>query len=274
MRPILFDLPFIARPVYAYGALLYLSLIVGWMLTIALAHRDGLSPRLAKSCFFVTAIAALVCARLLFVLTNLDRFDRVSDIFNVANGGLVAYGGFLGGLFGSIAFCRVTRMPLLVWADCAVPSLCMGLAITRVGCLLAGCDFGIPWDGPWAVRFPQGSPAFDQQLAAGLLSASALTSLPVHPTQIYESLAGLCLFALVMRVRHVRRSPGEAFAAFGAGYAVVRYGIEMLRADQQRGSLGIFTTSQLIAIVTGIAALALLTRLSLRSRSSQSKGVC
>jgi phosphatidylglycerol:prolipoprotein diacylglycerol transferase len=261
MHPILFDLPFAGASVYAYGTALYLSLVAGWMLTLRLAERDGLARRLTRACFFTTALAALAGARLLFVVTNLDLFDDVAGVFDVSTGGLVAYGGFLGGLCGSMLFCRLARVPLLVWADCAAPSLCTGLAITRVGCLLAGCDFGAPWDGAWAVRFPRGSPAFEQQVTEGLLSAGALTSLPVHPTQVYESLAGLGLLALVLRVRHVRRAPGEALAAFGAGYAVLRYGIEILRADAQRGAAGPFSTSQIIALVTGAAALILLARL-------------
>jgi prolipoprotein diacylglyceryl transferase len=268
MRPILFELPLAGRPVYAYGTLLYLSLVVGWMLTLTLAERDGLGRRLMRACFIATAVAALIGARLLFVLTNLDLFNDVGDVFDVGAGGLVAYGGFLGGLCGSMLFCRVARVPVLVWADCAVPSLCTGLALTRVGCLLAGCDFGTPWDGAWAVRFPRGSPAFEQQVAEGLLSPNALASLSVHPTQVYESLAGLCLLALVLRVRHVRRAPGEALAAFGLGYAVLRYGIEILRADAQRGAVGPFSTSQIIALLTGAAAIVLLSRLRLRSRSS------
>jgi phosphatidylglycerol---prolipoprotein diacylglyceryl transferase len=259
MRPILFSLPFLHLPVYAYGTMLYLSLVVGWVLSLRLAEKDGLDPRTMKVCVAVTAIAALVGARLLFVITNPDVFRHVLDVFNFATGGLVAYGGFLGGLIGSIVFCRYARVPFLVWADCAVPTLCTGLALTRMGCLLAGCDFGARFDGAWAITFPRSSPAFDQQVIEGLLPIEAVASLPVHPTQIYESLAGVCLLALVMRVRRVRRSPGEALAAFAIGYGVLRYLIEIVRADAQRGSLGPWSTSQVIAFATAAAAIALIT---------------
>lgn len=268
MRPILFELPLIGLPVYAYGTFLYLSLVIGWLLSLRLAERAGLPRRLMKACFLTTAAAALIGARLLFILTNLDTVHRASDLFAVAvaNGGLVAYGGFLGGLCGSVLFCRFAGVPLLVWADCAVPALCTGLALTRVGCLLAGCDFGAPWDGApwdgaWALRFPPGSPAFVEQVALGLISAAAPSSLPVHPTQIYESLAGLGLLALVLAVRRVRRAPGEALAAFGAGYAVLRFAIEIVRADPQRGAVGPLSTSQFLALLTGVAAVWLFLRL-------------
>ncbi len=147
---------------------------------------------------------------------------------------------------------------LLAWADCVAPSLCVGLVITRVGCFLGGCDFGRDWNGPWAVQFPAGSPAFVQQRLLGLLPSGATTSLPVHPTQLYESLAGVVLLLLVIAVRRRQRASGQALAAFALGYGVLRYLIEIVRADPDRGVIGPWSTSQFIAIVTFVAATALL----------------
>jgi phosphatidylglycerol:prolipoprotein diacylglycerol transferase len=255
VRPILVDLPF-GLPLYAYGAMLCVSVLVGRYLALRLAERDGMDAKVMDRCCLWTLAAALVGARLLFVVTNLDQFDRVTDIFVWWKGGLVAYGGFLGGFLGSALFCRIHRISVLAWADCAVPSLCVGLMFTRFGCFLAGCDFGQPWDGPWAINFPAGSPAFHQQALLGLLPAGATQSLPVHPTQLYESLAGLVLLVVVMAARRRRTARGQAFVAFVLGYAVLRYGIEIVRADPQRGAVGPFSTSQFIAMATFFAAAA------------------
>jgi len=181
--------------------------------------------------------------------------DRVLAI---QKAGLVAYGGFLGGLVGSTIFCKWQKIRLLAWADCAVPSLCSGLAVTRIGCLLFGCDFGKPFDGKWAIQFPKGAPAWNQQLHEKLISADALKSLPVHPTQIYESLNGLILLGMLFLVRRYRKFSGEMFVAFFMGYAPLRYIVETLRADEQRGNIGPFSTSQFIGIVTFFAGAALL----------------
>jgi phosphatidylglycerol---prolipoprotein diacylglyceryl transferase len=269
MRPVLFTAPFLGA-VFAYGTMLYLSFVVGWWLSLRLGRQDGLSRQFMKYCFVITALSALVGARLLYVVTDPAPFRTVTDVLRMSDGGLVAYGGFLGGLLGSIVFCRLRHISVLTWGDCAVPALCTGLALTRIGCFLAGCDFGQPWDGPWAVTFPTGSPAFEQQLAQGLLAASAKASLPVHPTQIYESLAGVILLGLVLWVRRQRCAHGEALAAFAMGYAVLRYAIETVRADQNRGFVGPFSTSQLIALVTFAAGLLLLGWLRTRSRVSGS----
>jgi phosphatidylglycerol:prolipoprotein diacylglycerol transferase len=258
VRPILFELPF-GLPVYSYGAMLFLSLLVGRELALRLAEREGLDRVRMEKGFFWTVLAAMICARLLFVAANPSLFSSVGQIFDVSRGGVVAYGGFLGGLLGSAVFCRWAGVSLLTWGECAIPSLCIGLTITRVGCLLAGCDFGKPWDGPWAIQFPAGSIPFRQHVSQGLLAPEAAASLPVHPTQIYESLAGVLLLGLVWIVRRHRRAAGESLAAFAVAYAILRYAIETVRADPQRGGVGPLSTSQLIALVTCAAGLALLT---------------
>jgi phosphatidylglycerol:prolipoprotein diacylglycerol transferase len=265
MRPVLFHLPF-GIPIYTYGVMLALSLVVGWYLTLGLCARDPMERDLAGRCYVFTAVSALIGARLLYVVTNLHRFDSLFDLFRVNQGGLVAYGGFLGGFVGSAIFCRFKGMKLLAWADCAVPSLCTGLMITRIGCLMYGCDFGKPWDGSWAIHFPPDSPAFNQQRMEGLLGPNATQSLGVHPTQIYESLNGLTLFGLCLLVRRLRTFSGQVFVAFTMGYAVLRYFVETLRADAQRGSIGPLSTSQLIGVATFTAGAALLAWLLVRYR--------
>jgi len=249
VRPILFHLPF-GLPIYGYGAMLCLAVIVGRLLAVRLAERDGMDGGLMSRCCVWILVSAFVGARLLCVVTEPDQFDRAIDVFKWWKGGVVAYGGFLGGLLGTAVFCRIHGVRLLAVADCAVPSLCLGLMLTRIGCLLAGCCFGQPWEGPWAVRFPAGSPAFEQQALQGLLPAGATESLPVHPTQVYEALVGLALLSVVMAVRRRQKFPGQALVAFFLGYAALRYAIEVVRADAGRGAIGPFSTSQLIALVT------------------------
>jgi phosphatidylglycerol:prolipoprotein diacylglycerol transferase len=257
LRPILFHLPFDV-PLYSYGLMLTLSVIVGRLIAMSLAERVGINAKLADRCATWTLFGAIAGSRLLYVATNFDQFDHVLDIFAWWKGGVVAYGGFLGGLAAAMAFCRIHKISLLTWADCVAPSLCVGLAITRIGCFLGGCDFGRVWNGPWAVQFPVGSPAFVEQGLLGQLPTGATSSLPVHPTQLYESLAGLVLLMLVLAVRHRQRVSGQALAAFALGYGVLRYFIEIVRADPDRGVIGPWSTSQFIAIATFVAASVLL----------------
>jgi phosphatidylglycerol:prolipoprotein diacylglycerol transferase len=165
----------------------------------------------------------------------------------------VAYGGFLGGFIGSVAFLRYHRLPFLPWADVAVPSLASGLMITRVGCYLFGCDFGRPLTETapaWLKKlgsFPHwpegtleqgsGSPAWVQHVKERGLPPTADHSLPVHPTQIYEALVGVALLTLLLLARRRQRFRGEIFLLFTFAYGICRYLLEILRDDAERGSL-------------------------------------
>jgi phosphatidylglycerol---prolipoprotein diacylglyceryl transferase len=248
-------------PIYSYGAMLCASVMVGWFLTLALGARDGLPRELLANCYFVTAIAALVGARVLYVLTNLHEFSDLWEVLAVRRGGLVAYGGFLGGFLGSWWYLHKRGVALLPWADVAVPSLASGLLLTRIGCYLFGCDFGkpLPSAAPgWLKRmgtFPRwpsdvlegaGSPAWLQHVDQRGLSVSSLRSLPVHPTQLYESLVGGVLLLTLWRLGKARRFSGESFFAFTFGYGYLRFWLELWRDDNERGSFGPALPEQLL----------------------------
>src|SRR5262245_36095907 len=132
MHPILFHLPLPGWtlpwvnyqlhpiPIYSYGVMLGLSLVVGWYLTLGLAERDGLPKETMANCYVVTAVSAIVGSRLLYVVTNLDEFKSFWEVFALRRGGLVAYGGFLGGFIGSLVYLKSHRVRLLPWGDVAV----------------------------------------------------------------------------------------------------------------------------------------------------------
>ena len=248
-------------PIYSYGVMLGLSLVVGWYLTLTLAERDGLPKETMANCYVITAIAAILGSRILYVVTNPDEFKQASDFFALRRGGLVAYGGFLGGYLGSWLYLRSHKIRLMPWADVAVPSLASGLLITRIGCYLFGCDFGkrLPETAPAALKklgtFPhwapgtlegsEGAPAFARHLdivgkhsPAGDELLKMGHSYPVHPTQIYESLVGLALLALLLWQRKHQRFRGQIFFLFAFGYGYLRFLIETFRDDTERGEFG------------------------------------
>jgi phosphatidylglycerol:prolipoprotein diacylglycerol transferase len=254
VHPILLRLPG-GIPIYSYGVMLGLSIVLGSFISRGLAEKkDGFDPALTGWLYATTIGSALLGARVLYVLTNLDRFDQLGDFFKLTDGGLVAYGGFLGGFFGSWIYCARHKLSILAWGDAATPSMSSGLFLTRIGCLLYGCDYGQPANVPWAIHFPPGSPCYNQQRMSGLLPEHASESLGVHPTQIYESLVGLVLFLFLMWVWSRRKRRGEVMIAFTLGYGVLRFLLELLRGDDQRGAALGLSTSQIIAIVTAIAA--------------------
>jgi phosphatidylglycerol:prolipoprotein diacylglycerol transferase len=124
-----------------------------------------------------------------------------------------------------------------------------------MGCLMAGCCFGAACKLPWAISFPWRSAASESQFKAHLLESARLWSLPVHPTQIYESAASLAIAAVCLAWVHPRkRYDGQVFVAFLVLYAVARFLLEFLRRDDRGGLWGL-STSQLVGVaLVGVAA--------------------
>jgi phosphatidylglycerol:prolipoprotein diacylglycerol transferase len=274
MHPVLFSIPtpWGAIPIYSYGVMLGSSLLFAWYFIMYMGKKvEGFNRELLASCFTWTAVGAIVGSRLLYIFTNLDAYDSFGSWFDLRAGGLVAYGGFLGGFITAWTFWRIKKIPLLPFADLAAPTLASGLMLTRVGCYLYGCDYGRPLreSAPgWlqnAGTFPKwnsdaypsfacdqtinGSPAYQHHLQEYPdLMTERLSSLAVHPTQIYESLAGLALFVFATWLLLHRKFRGQVLVTVAGLYGAWRFLIEYLRDDPERGFAFGFSTSQLISL--------------------------
>ena len=272
-----FSQPWLPIPIYSYGVMLGTSMIVGWFLAIRLAKEDGISAESAGAIYMWTAVWSIVGARVLWFLTTPGV--PLSELPMVQRGGLVAYGGMIGGFLASWYGCRKRKIHLLQWGDVAAPSVVLGTGITRIGCLLFGCDYGARSDLPWAIRFPgpnemapHGSPAWQHHVNDLHLPQTAAWSYPVHPTQLYESLVGLFLFGLLMLIRHKRKFSGQVFLGWVLGYGILRPLIETIRDDEDRGLHPLplihvaISTSQIIGIVSVILGSVLLVYLVRRYR--------
>ena len=268
MLPVLFTLPtpWGPQPIYAYGVLLGLSLIAGYQIAVRVAARmDDLSEDLAGSAYLAGALSGVAGARLLYVLENRESFAEVpiAGWLDVTSGGVTAYGGFLGGLLGAAAYLAYKRAPLAAFADAAAPALALGTVLTRIGCYLYGCDFGVllPDSAPAWLKalgtFPRwqldaldiyGSPAFLYHVDRYGIASDADASLPVHPTQLYESAVGLVLLALSITLLRSRRFRGQAILAVALAYALFRFAFEYLRDDPERAFAFGFSSAQLISL--------------------------
>lgn len=263
--------PWVSLPIFSYGVMLGTSLVVGWFLVMKLAAKDGVLSSDAGPIYMWSAVWSMVGARALYVLTNLSSFDGFFDAIMLHKGGMVAYGGMIGGFLASWYGCIRRSIPLLKWADVSAPAVVLGTGITRIGCFLYGCDFGRPSSLPWALSFPNGSAAWDHHIRIGLITPDAAWSMPVHPTQLYESLVGFGLFAVLMWLRKHRTFSGQVFLAWVLGYGTLRPLLELLRDDEQRGNVGPLSTSQFIGIVSvafGLALAVILLRKNKRNPGS------
>ena len=274
MHPILFEipLPWGLQPIYAYGVLLGLSLLVGWQITVQLCKALELPGHAVSDVYLTAVIAGVVGARALYVLANLEEIGGVAEWFDLRSGGLVAYGGFLGGFAGAAVHAHLKRLPLLDLGDGAAPAIACGLFLTRIGCYLYGCDYGtrLPDDAPrWLASlgtFPhwpddsgplRGSPAFLHHVDAYGLPREALFSFPVHPTQLYEAALGVLLVVLCLFLFRRRAFRGQVLLVLCMVYGSARFLLEYLRDDPERGSAFGLSTSQLISLaLVPVAAIA------------------
>ena len=182
-------------------------------------------------------LGTIVGARGLYVLSYW-REDFASQplwqIFNIRGGGLVFYGGLIGASLACILYVRLKKLPLWKIADLLAPSIALGHAFGRLGCLMNGCCYGRACDLPWAIHFPNDHPTH----GAG-----------VHPTQIYEAVLNLGLYAALAWLYRRRRFDGQIFASYLILYAVLRAFVEIFRGDYTASYLyGQATPGQVLSI--------------------------
>jgi phosphatidylglycerol:prolipoprotein diacylglycerol transferase len=160
-------------PIRGYGTMLLLAVLSGGALAVWRGYRVGIDPDSMLSLVFWGFLPGIIGARVYYVVTHWDEFQRptlmqtLGEIINITQGGLVVYGALIGGMLGFGWFLLKYKLPLLLLLDVLTPGMLLGLAVGRLGCFLNGCCFGGVCDLPWAVRFPMGSPPYVQQAKEG-----------------------------------------------------------------------------------------------------------
>jgi prolipoprotein diacylglyceryltransferase len=180
--------------------------------------------------------------------------------------GFAAYGGMCGGTLGAVLVLRKLRLDAWRFLDAAAPAIALGYFFARVGCFMAGCDYGAPTSSWIGTTFPAGSHAFRDHVARGWIDGDAPASLPVHPTELYSAAAGLFLFFVTDRLPSCMR--GARFVALVVGYGALRSVIELFRGDASRGSVGPLSTAQCFAIATAAMAAFFVARASRSHRAA------
>ena len=172
------------------------------------------------------------------------------------NGGLVFYGGFIAATAACILYLRKHRMPFLPVADASSLGIMLGLAFGRLGCTSAGCCFGKPSTLPWAITFT------DPACLAPL-------HVPLHPTQIYESIGSFAIFGFLYATRDRFKTPGVRFWTMLILYGAARSFFEIFR-DDPRGFVGPFSESQVVS--AALIAYAVVSILRARAKAATPQG--
>jgi phosphatidylglycerol:prolipoprotein diacylglycerol transferase len=256
MAPILFKIPLTIPffghaelPIYGFGMMLVLAFIFAPWLAWWRARREGLDGDVILDMGFWIFVAGLVGARTFYCIEYWGReIHSLLEAFQYWKGGIVYYGGIVGGTIGFFAYRQFYSFPLRPYLDAIAPSIALGTFFGRLGCFLNGCCYGDQCRLPWAVSFPAESAPWWHQVKTGILSSGATSSLPVHPTQIYSALDGLVLLILLTAYYPLRRRDGEVMGLLMLTYPITRFLIEYLRNDEAAFFAGL-TISQNISVL-------------------------
>ena len=285
MHPYLIKIPLPwggAFPIASYGFMIMLGFLLSLFIARKRARRLGVEPDVMFDLCVSALLGGIIGARLFYVIYDWPAFrDNPIEIFRMDKGGLIFYGGVMGGLGVLIVLLIVKRLPLLRTMDVIASVVPLGHAFGRIGCFLYGCCFGRVTSSWLGVRFPRilepgnvrdaiynvgdkhivGSLPFVQQLQLpeGLLNRTAEWSLPVHPTQLYEAGYNLIIFGVLSFWFLRRWREGEVGWLYLALYGTARFSNEFLRADQTAVLWGL-KVAQLMCVPMVIAGLTMLVR--------------
>lgn len=250
-------------PINTYGVFLAIAFLCAIFVTVKLAERDGLPrERIYDLCLWML-LASLVGSKILMLFTEPEYRENPTQLLSLdfLRSGGVFYGGLLGAVIAGYWLMKRYKLPWWKTADACAPGIAIGNFFGRQGCFAAGCCWGKPTSLPWGVQFTE--------------AGHEITGVPIdahlHPTQLYESFAMLLVFFFLLWLHKRKRFNGQVILVYALLYSVIRFSIEFVRDDPRGDILGLTTltglsTSQMISLVIGIAALILLIT---RNRSSK-----
>ena len=249
MFPKLFEYSWLV--IHTYGFLLAVAFLVGLSISARAARRQQVDPAKIYDLGLYIAISALVGSKALLLITELGYYlDHPREIFSLATlrSGGVYYGGFILAVIVGVTMARKHKLPVWKVADCAAPGIALGQSIGRLGCFAAGCCYGKPTTSFFGVTFT--NPYSHETVGVPLM-------VPLHPVQIYESLASLILFFILWEWIKRKQFDGQVFILYLALYSCTRFVIEFFRGDVERGFVlgGLLSTSQSISLVLIIVAI-------------------
>lgn len=219
MHPILLQIG--SFTLYSYGVMVAMGTAVCMFYGLHLVYKDGLDPDKCTNVGVVTMLSGLLGCRLAFYIIEWEKlqYQPWYEFFFLWQGGLVFYGGIAVGLPVAIVMIRLYKLPMLKLMDIGGVIAPLGQAIGRIGCFMAGCCYGAPWEsGVCAVTFTDPH-------------SLAPRGVPLHPTQLYTSGALLLIFLIMLVIRKRRRFYGQVFFTYTLLHGIARMIIEQFRAD-------------------------------------------
>ncbi len=224
-----------------YGVCFVLGMGLAVLTARILAKKYKEVPLIDVVCSAVYAgIGAIIGAKFLFILVNIGLIlDGTISLLQAFQGGFVFYGGLIGGIIGLFIYVKLYKLNAMKFFELYATIVPLGHSIGRVGCFLGGCCYGIEYDGPLSV-------IYDVNIG------NTPVGIPLFPVQLLEAALLLCLFFVVLFLYIKKRHLGIQVLTYGFAYCLLRFSLEFLRGDKERGGLLGMSTSQFISLVFAI----------------------
>jgi phosphatidylglycerol:prolipoprotein diacylglycerol transferase len=242
MHPILFRIG--SFEVGTYGLLLALGFLAALWLAKRLAGQEGIAPDAVVDLSLTVLIAGILGSKLLMIIVELFNGVPLSHVFSLSM--LRAGGAVHGGILASVAAffwrVRVLKLPVAKTLDALATAVPLGQAIGRLGCIAAGCCYGLPATLPWAMSYHNPDAArFGVPL-----------DLPLHPVQAYFGLSNLIILTCLLTFRRFRKFHGQMASIFFILEGAFRLVLETWRGDIDRGfwlNMSWLSTGRLTALM-------------------------
>lgn len=239
-----------------YGLMFVIGFWIGYKIVYAMFKHEGAPESWIDKLFIYVVVATIIGSRLGHVFFY--EWDYYSahpvEIFKIWEGGLASHGGTIAIIIAIFIYSKYVTKKSVLWTfDRLVIPVALVGALIRMGNLFNHEIYGHPTDMPWGFRFVE-------NMDAWLSGHEPIFSLPSHPTQIYEALAYLALFGLLMWMywkKNMQSRPGLIFGIFLTWLFSARFFIEFVKNDQvlEEANMAINIGQQLSIpfIIAGIA---------------------
>lgn len=233
-------------PIFWYGIIIALAFLIAVLLAVKSSKRYGIDPDNILDLVLFAAPAAIIGARLFYVIFSWEQFrDNPVEIFMTRNGGLAIYGGIIGAVLVAWLYARKKKIPFMGLTDFAIPYLALGQGIGRWGNFINQEAFGAMTTLPWRMN----GTVFNDYLI-GEQPDIDLAKWGVHPAFLYESLWDIAIFVFLLIYRKKKKFEGEVLYLYFILYGIGRFFIEGLRTDSLM--LGNMRVSQLLSVVLAL----------------------
>lgn len=233
MRLVLFQV--FGHNVYSYGLMIAIGVILAGYMFTKRAAKEGYDEDSIFNLIVIAVICGVLGGKLLFIITELKNIMRNPSILLNFGEGFVIYGAIILGALSIYIYCRKKKWNTMKVFDFIVPGLALAQGFGRIGCFLAGCCYGAETSSFLGVVFPSNS--------------LAPTGVALHPTQLYSAVFDFALAAFLIWYSNKDKIEGHVFSVYCIIYSIGRFFVEFLRNDP-RGSVGVLSTSQFIAMFT------------------------